>query len=147
MPIHVLETYRDAISDYNLHAESKFENGELFDRGVTGRRHIQAVAVEYIGKEANRWEEQFFLGETPDAQIEYGTSPTARKSILKVIARAARKFGKSALAATAGLSRQRLPTAVGKNSHPRPMTITRLIHAIMELELSEGKKRKTKRCY
>ncbi len=142
VPIHVLETYRDAISAYHLHSESKFENGELFDRGVTRRRHIQAVAVEYIGKEANRWEEQFFLGETPDAQIEYGTSPAARKSILKVIAKAARKFGKSALAGAGELSRQRLTAVIGKNAQPRPMTIVRLIHAIMELELTARQKRR-----
>ncbi len=41
--------------------------------------------VEYIGKEANRWEEQFFLGEVPEAHIEYGSCPAAKRSILKVI--------------------------------------------------------------
>jgi hypothetical protein len=28
----------------------------------------------HIGKEANRWEEQFYLGENPEAQIIYGRS-------------------------------------------------------------------------
>jgi len=32
------------------------------DSGPTRRRHVQATQINYIGKEANRWEEQFFLG-------------------------------------------------------------------------------------
>lgn len=56
---------------YHLHSESKFYNGELFNRGITERLHVEVVDVEYIGKEANRWEEQYFLGEAPEAQIEY----------------------------------------------------------------------------
>jgi hypothetical protein len=33
--------------------------------------------INYIGKEANRWEEQFFLGMDEDAEIEYGADPNA----------------------------------------------------------------------
>lgn len=32
-------------------------------------------AIEYIGKKANRWEEQFYLGEDENAQVECGTDP------------------------------------------------------------------------
>ena len=39
------------------------------------RRHIQVATIEHIGKEANRWEEQLYLGENPEAQIEYGVAP------------------------------------------------------------------------
>jgi hypothetical protein len=58
-------------------AEAKFENGDYFDRGPTHRRHGQATQINYIGKEANRWEEQFFLGMDEDAAIEYGADPNA----------------------------------------------------------------------
>jgi hypothetical protein len=51
-------------------AIEKFENGDSLDKGRTQRRHVQAVAVEYIGKEANRWEDQVFLSEMPEAHIE-----------------------------------------------------------------------------
>ena len=140
VPVTILATYGEAISDYHLHSESKFENGELFARGVTRRRHVQAVAVEYIGKEANRWEEQFFLGAAPEAQIEYGNSPAARKAILKVIKRAARKFGMTALADAAQLSRQQLTTLIGKKGNPRPATIVRLMRAVAELEIAWNNK-------
>ena len=75
VPKEILATYREVLARYHLHSESKFENGDSFDRGLTKRRHVQAVALEYIGKEANRWEEQFYLGEIPGAQIEYGFMP------------------------------------------------------------------------
>lgn len=59
---------------YHLQPEAKFLNGDYTDRGLTERRHIVAEVVEMIGKEANRWEEQVYLGENPEAQIVYGSS-------------------------------------------------------------------------
>jgi hypothetical protein len=38
---------------------------------------VHATAIELIGKEANRWEEQFCLGEDEDAQISYGLLPSS----------------------------------------------------------------------
>ena len=127
-----------------LRRTPKFENGDTFDRGLTERRHVQAVAVEYIGKEANRWEEQFFLGEIPEAQIEYGRSPTSQRAILKVIKRAGRKFGMTALADSAQMSRQQLTTLIGEKGCPLPATVVRLMRAVAELELEWDRKRLTK---
>jgi DNA-binding phage protein len=136
VPTSVLATYREAISAYHLHSESKFENGELFDSGHTRRRHVECVAIEYIGKEANRWEEQFYLGEIPEAQIEYGYSPKAIDAITRVIMQAARKFGMAALAKAACLSRQQLSTLLGRKAKARPSTIVSLVCAVTELELA-----------
>ena len=44
----------------------------ICDRGRTERRHVIATQILHIGKEANKWEEQYFLGEDEDAEIEYG---------------------------------------------------------------------------
>jgi hypothetical protein len=55
-----------------LQPEAKFKNGDYLDRGPTRRLHVQATQINYIGKEANRWEEQFFLWMDEDARIEYG---------------------------------------------------------------------------
>jgi hypothetical protein len=65
-----LKTYAEALAQYHLHCESKFRRGEYLDRGATARRSVHVAGVRYIGKEANRWEEQFHLG-YPEAQIEY----------------------------------------------------------------------------
>jgi hypothetical protein len=56
---------------------SKFLKGDFFDRGRTERRHVVAVQILHIGKEANRWEEQYFLGPDDEAEIEYGVGQTA----------------------------------------------------------------------
>ena len=40
--------------------------------GRTERRHVFATQLVHIGKEANKWEEQYFLGEDEEAEIEYG---------------------------------------------------------------------------
>jgi hypothetical protein len=58
-----LKTYAQALAQYHLRPEAKFENGDYFDSGPTRCRHLQATQINYIGKEANRWEEQFFLGQ------------------------------------------------------------------------------------
>jgi hypothetical protein len=136
VPVSILATYREAVADYHLHPEVKFENGETTDRGVTDRRHIQAVAIEYIGKEANRWEEQFYLGEVPEAQIEYGINSARKWLISKFVARASRKFGKVELANVAQLSRQQLDNIMLGKAEARPRTVKALLSAIMSLEAS-----------
>jgi hypothetical protein len=41
---------------------AKFLGGDYAEKGVTQRRHVFVEGVEYIGKEADRWEEQVALG-------------------------------------------------------------------------------------
>jgi hypothetical protein len=72
-----LVTYSEARAQYHLRPEAKFLNGDFFDRGRTERRHVIAVQILHIGKEANRWEEQYFLGPDDEAEIEYGVVQTA----------------------------------------------------------------------
>lgn len=69
-----LKTYAEALAQYHLNPEGKFRNGDYTDRRLMERRHIVANVVELIGKEANLWEEQVYLGENPEAQIVYGSS-------------------------------------------------------------------------
>jgi hypothetical protein len=67
-----IRTYREALAQYHLSPESKFLNGDFTDRGRTERRHIQVNGIVHIGKEANKWEEQYFTGLDLGEQIEYG---------------------------------------------------------------------------
>ncbi|HEX4737730.1 MAG TPA: hypothetical protein VH331_09220 [Allosphingosinicella sp.] len=69
-----LKSFRQALAQYHLRSESKFLNGDYADRGITRRRHVFATGTEHIGKEANRWEEQFFLGANTEASPHYGMS-------------------------------------------------------------------------
>src|SRR5262249_8856508 len=99
-----LKTYRQALAQYHLHPEAKFHHGDYLDRGPTARRHIEVTAIEHIGKEANRWEEQLYLGLDPEAQIAYGTTPEDRERLRGSVLRAGRRFGQRALAEAAGVS-------------------------------------------
>lgn len=49
-----LKTYAEALAQYHLSCEDKFENGQFLDQGLTTRRYIAATSVVLIGKEANR---------------------------------------------------------------------------------------------
>jgi len=91
-----------------LRPEAKFENGDYLDSGPTIRRHVQVAQINFIGKEANRWEEQFYLGMDEDAEIEYGTDPNFAKALFDGLVAAIGQFGKQRLASHTGLSRSGL---------------------------------------
>ncbi len=48
-----LKTYAEALAQYHLSSEDKFENGQFRDCGRTERRYIVATGFVWIGKEAN----------------------------------------------------------------------------------------------
>jgi hypothetical protein len=83
VPRDQLKCYRDTLAQYHLHPESKLPNADYTDRGFTSRRHVWAMVTEYIGKEANRWEEQYHLGLDAQTQTEYGLSPEGRERALE----------------------------------------------------------------
>jgi DNA-binding phage protein len=130
IPVDRLKTYDEALADYHLDPETKFLNGEYIDRGPTVRRHVHVAGVRYIGKEANRWEEQFHLGIDPEAQIEYDGGPDAVERARAVICDAAAAFGQRSLARAAGVAREQLRAILKGESQPRPKTIARLLWAM-----------------
>jgi hypothetical protein len=84
VPASLLMTYAEALAQYHLRPEAKFLNGDFCDRGRTERRHVIATQIVHIGKEANKWEEQHFLGEDEDAEIEYGAADGAESLDAKI---------------------------------------------------------------
>ena len=71
VPATALKTYSEDLAQYHLHPESKFLNGDYFDRGTTLRRHVRMIATRHIGKESNDWERQAILGFDPETAIDY----------------------------------------------------------------------------
>lgn len=129
-----LKTYLDSLNQYHLHPESKFLNGDFLDSGKTQRRHIIVKSINYIGKEANKWEEQFLLGFDPDAQIEYGVCPELKREILQSIRQAVEQHGAQVVADASKLSaRHILEIAKGKKN-PSKKAITKLHTAVKALE-------------
>jgi hypothetical protein len=100
-----LQTYAEALAGYHLSPESKFRGGEAFDQGPTERRHIMARGFEFIGKEADRFEEAFVAGANSELPIRYGSRQESLSDLQADLAKAAAKFGDAAVARAVGLSR------------------------------------------
>jgi len=129
-----LKTYLDALAQYHLHPESKFLNGDYFDKGRTERRHVTVKAIRYIGKEANKWEEQFLLGANPDAQIEYGISPAHQAKTIDLIRKGTKIYGLRKLAKMAHMSYQQLSAITTGKAIPHAKTLAKLSDAINKLD-------------
>jgi hypothetical protein len=122
-----LQTYAQALAQYHLHPEAKFENGDYWDKGPTVRRHVIVSAVNHIGKEANRWEEQFHLGPDPEAQLEYGFDPDSGGEIMQSIQRAAKALGQRGFAKEAGVSLRQVSSIVTGKARPTAKTVAKLL--------------------
>jgi transcriptional regulator with XRE-family HTH domain len=119
VPRRQLKTYRQALVRYHLHPEAKFHHGDFTDRGRTERRHLRAISIALIGKEANRWEEQFFLGLDPEAQNEYGLATADRERLRDTIREAIKAIGMGKFATITKWSRQHLyDILAGRKSLP-----------------------------
>ncbi|MDA8345896.1 MAG: hypothetical protein M0Z66_10470 [Thermaerobacter sp.] len=129
VPPDRLKSYRDALAQYHLHPEDKFLGGDFTDGGATKRRHVYVASVEYIGKEANRWEEQFYLGATPQAQVEYGPPLRTWSDCRGTVLRACQPFGPRALARLSGLSVGKVSAVLLGRGASRRDTLTALLQA------------------
>lgn len=107
----LLMSYADALAQYHLRPESKFLNGDFCDRGRTERRHVIATQIVHIGKEANKWEEQHFLGEDEEAEIEYGVDEND-SSLEGKIRGLCEEIGERSAASGLGISRTTLRRAL-----------------------------------
>ena len=134
MPTERLKSYHEALAQYHLHPEAKFYDGDYLDCGATLRRHIVATAIEHIGKEANRWEEQLYLGLGLEAQIEYGTAPSDHERILEVVRRAGERFGQRKLASASNTSRSVVSAILCGKRGPTLTALGKLYRALPRLE-------------
>jgi hypothetical protein len=137
VPVRMLKSFRQTLAQYHLHPEPKFLNADYRDRGRVQRRHVKVSAVVYIGKEANRWEEQSYIGIDPEAEVTYGRASSDRKRELAQIKQAAACFGPTALARSANMTRQHLNAILCDEADPSDAMLNRLLCAAMTLELTE----------
>jgi hypothetical protein len=100
-----LQTYAEMLFDYPHRQESKFRNSEAFQRGVTEPRHVIASEVHYIGKEADRWEEDFLIGTGFDPTTQFGRNPDDDTDLFDAIREAALVHGQKPVSDATGLAR------------------------------------------
>jgi hypothetical protein len=140
-----LKSYVEALAQYHLHPEMKFLDGDYLDRGATQRRHVRAIGIRLIGKEANHWEEQFFLGLSEDAQIEYGIAPENTDQFREVLRNAAAVHGMRQISRVSGIVRNTLSRIIKSTIVLSGRLIEKLTRAITELDLIEAEQAGTKR--
>jgi hypothetical protein len=123
---HRLKSYADALSNYHLHPESKFLNGDYLERGPTLRRHVWVTAVQHIGKEANDWERQAVLGLDADALPAYGVGAAHPDIILRDLRPMIGRWGLAACARAFGVSAATLRSVINGSER----TTERTLHLI-----------------
>jgi hypothetical protein len=104
--VKLLKTYREILAQYHLRPETKFLNGDYLDRGLTRRRHVETVSIRHIGKEANRWEEQLYLGIDEDERIDYGLVSKESTKFLRTLRTKIRVTGQRKIARESDISRR-----------------------------------------
>lgn len=132
-----LKTYREALAQYHLHPEMKFLDADYMDRGPTRRRHIHVAAVYLIGKEADRLEEQFYLGLDPEAEVSYGIDRRDKAPFLERLSRAVQVHGIHETAMEAGISRQQLSAIVSRKAKASDRTMGRLARSAARLDAAK----------
>jgi transcriptional regulator with XRE-family HTH domain len=125
-----LESYRAVLAQYHMRPEYKFDNADFTDAGLTVRRYVVSTAIEHIGKEANRWEEQYYLGHEREARIIYGTSPDAFQLTLDSVILESQNHGLRKLAEASGLSVGEISTLRTGRGRPSLETLMKLIAGI-----------------
>jgi hypothetical protein len=130
---HSLSSYRQALNQYHLHAESKFLNAESTDIGFSQRRHILATGTLYIGKEADKLEEQLYTGLDEEALIDYGPSPEAMDQMASRVRDGIAAHGQRAVARAAGMSLRDVNQASRHGVPLRPKVLIRLDRALAKM--------------
>jgi len=109
--------------------------GEWTESGPLRRRHVHVAAVQHIGKEADRWEEQTYVGaEEDDRAIEYGLTAETRAGLLELIRAARVKFKLKRLAKAARVSDNTITALLAVGALPRDRVLTRVAEAVDRLE-------------
>lgn len=135
IPTNKLKTYAEALAQYHLQPESKFDNGDYLDRGFTQRKHLKVEAIINIGKEANRLEEQFYLGIEDDAEVVYGMSDKQLELYTDAKLAKCKMFSQRKLAEASGLSLKHISRMMLKKSKPTRKALLRICKG---LEILQG---------
>jgi hypothetical protein len=120
-----LKTYQESLAQYHLHPETKFLNGDYLDSGKTERRHVVVQSIQYIGKEANKWEEQFYTGLNSEVHVVYGTNTES----LDVVLQSVKKNGIKRFAEIAKVSVRHVHNIYHNKTAPSEKMLTKLLRA------------------
>ena len=129
---------------HHLHPEAKFDHADYMDSGLTARKHVIVTSTEHIGKEANRWEEQWYLGLDKDAQIIYGMSPKELEAQWNAFMNECQNYSLHKIAKASELDVALVSRLITGKVKPTRQTLMKLQDGIISLNReSESKVEKT----
>lgn len=126
VPAYALQTYGGALTQYHLHPESKFLGGNHLDRGRTRRRHIQAIGIRHIGKEANELDRQQKLGADSELNPDYGLAADGVEQLRSDLAKIAAILGNAGAAKAMRLTPRRFRAILSGDVVPNDATVRSL---------------------
>ncbi len=132
VPADALQTYREAVAQYHLHRESKFLCGNYLDRGTTRRRHIQAMGIRHIGKEANELDRQQMLGADNELNPDYGLAVDGLEQLRSDLAEIAEILGNAGAAKAMRLTPRRFRAIITGDVDPNDATLRSLFRQLPE---------------
>lgn len=96
---------------------------------MASKINSRCVHVRSMGKEANRWEEQFYLGFNANEQIEYGLAPNDSKRVIDNLQAEIAAAGQREISRVSGISRRTLSHVMqGKNV--RKNIVVKIVRAL-----------------
>lgn len=140
-----LQTYADALARYPRKQESKFLNGESHDRGVTESRHVIASEIHYIGKEADRWEEDFLIGLSYEPMTKFGRHPNIAVQLYTDIRMAVRIHGAKPVADATGLTRSLVDKICGGTFVRTKVPHDKILSALQRLAFDRSRRDREER--
>ena len=92
---------------------------------------MRAIGFQNIGKEANEWEEQFYLGYDEEEQIDYGLGPKSKNDFLEALRAGIESVGQREVARRSGVSRRTIARLMEGES-VRSKVVARIVCAIKQ---------------
>ena len=129
-----LKSYARTLRTYARHPETKFAGGEHGSSGALRRRHVFAGPPIFLGKEADRWEEDGEIGVSDDSAIEYDASSDQQQSIVEQIRETLKHFTHRQLARAAHVSEHTISELLRGDQPVRASARNGLLTALHKLD-------------
>jgi hypothetical protein len=130
-----LDTYIRLLRNYARHPETKFAPAERAYCGPLQRRHVHVAAIQFIGKESDRWEDDEQFGANEDPVIRYDLAAEARSEAAEIIRAAlrAKVCTHATLARASKVSEHTVKAALNGDAGVDNRAIARLLKAAGQL--------------
>ncbi|MEO1323887.1 MAG: hypothetical protein AAFV59_12870 [Pseudomonadota bacterium] len=139
IPPEWLRTYDSVLAGYHLRDEAKFLGGVKMQCGVLERRHINAFAIQQVGKEAHDWEELLLISEDPHPMLHGSRTILDLKDCVRIIRAAIDMNGFRKMSALAGVNDSTIRKIIKSDDYSNSAAVRKLVRCAYYIESSKCK--------